>query len=322
MAKKKINIKYPLMENSYSAYREFINRLALLHKRYPDLLKTTLANIFTMRYIGNKTHGDMAEIGITEFVNKFLYDYDCKHVGKEEFRTKEHDEDIVVKPSLNNEKGLYIPISLKAYGIGPLQLSTDKVENPKDGLYNQIEKICKNNIIDSPEKINKVFELKGFKAMTNVLPIIYEERKEAGGKCNILIFNLARAIEDTRYIYHVKKGQKFDAEQKKVVNEKVGKKKKRVYPIFLFLNKDYEYVCEVRYGGKDANALQRGIWSDTKKGIKYFDSFDDKWIEYEKQEHLLNVIVHALNSSQKSHEDADKILISDITKRTPTKENG
>ena len=82
MAKKKINIKYPLMENSYSAYREFINRLALLHKRYPDLLKTTLANIFTMRYIGNKTHGDMAEIGITEFVNKFLYDYDCKHVGK------------------------------------------------------------------------------------------------------------------------------------------------------------------------------------------------------------------------------------------------
>ena len=60
--------KYPLIKNSHEAYQEFINRLSLLHHKHPDLLKTTLANIFSMRYVGNKTHGDMAEIGITEFI--------------------------------------------------------------------------------------------------------------------------------------------------------------------------------------------------------------------------------------------------------------
>jgi len=321
MAKKKKTGKYPLMENSYTAYKEFIKRLALLHQRYPSLLETTLANIFTMRYIGNKTHGDMAEIGITEFINNFLYDYDCEHVGKEEFRSKEHDEDIVVKPLFDNDEGLYIPISLKAYGVGPLQLSTDKVENPKDGLYHQIEKICKNNVIDTAEKINKVFNLKGFKSMTNVLPIIYKEKENDGSECNIVTFNLAKAIRETCFIFHVKKGQKFDEKQKKVITEDKSKRKKRIYPIFLFLNKDYNYICEVRYGGKDANALQRGIWADTKKGAEYFDSFGDKWIEYKKQEQLLKVIVHALNSTAESHKKADDILTSDIKERLPKKEN-
>lgn len=313
--------KYPLIKNSHEAYQEFINRLSLLHHKHPDLLKTTLANIFSMRYVGNKTHGDMAEIGITEFIKKFLYDYDCEHVGKEEFRSKEHDEDIVVKPLLGNENGFYIPISLKAYGIGPLQLSTDKVDNPKNGLYNQIKTIYKNQVIDTPERINKVFDLSGFKSMTNVLPLIYKEEKDEN-KCNILIFNLARAIKDTSYIFQVNSGQKFDETLKKVVKERKNKKKKRVYPIFLFLNKDYRYICEVRYGGRAANALQRGIWADTKKGLQYFDIFEKDWIKYTKQEHLLSLIVHALNSSPTSHIEADKILISDITKRIPEKDNG
>ena len=168
MAKKKNKSSFLLMDDSYEAYKEFIKRLSLLHEKHPDLLKTTLANIFSMRYIGNKTHGDMAEIGITEFINRFLYDYQCEHVGKDKFRSKENEEDIVVLPLINNEKKLYIPISLKAYGEGPLQLSTDKVTNPKDGLYNQIEKLYKNRIINTKDDIKKVFNLPGFKTLTKL----------------------------------------------------------------------------------------------------------------------------------------------------------
>ena len=38
------------------------------------LVINTLSNIFTMRLIGNKTHGDLAEIGMAEFINQFMYD--------------------------------------------------------------------------------------------------------------------------------------------------------------------------------------------------------------------------------------------------------
>ena len=108
------------MENPYNEFQE---RFKLLAQKRPDLIINTLSNIFTMRLIGNKTHGDMAEIGIAEFIHQFMYDYDSKHVGKDLFRAKEHEEDIIVINELTKCK---IPISLKAYGDGPLQLSTDK----------------------------------------------------------------------------------------------------------------------------------------------------------------------------------------------------
>lgn len=321
MAKKKQENKssFPLMEkgNSHEAYKEFIKQLRALHEKHPDLLITTLANIFSMRYIGNKTHGDMAEIAITEFINKFLDGYECEHVGKDKFRSKENEEDIVVLPLNNNDQRLYIPISLKAYGEGPLQLSTDKVSNPKDGLYYQIEKQYKNRVIGTKDDIKKVFGLSGFKTLTNILPFIYRENKNIGGECNIMIFNIEKAIDETQYIFHVNKGQQFNKEERRVVKEPKSKKKKRIYPIYLFLNENYDYICEVRYGGKDANALQRGIWSDTKKGSQYFDSFEKEWIKYEKQEQLLSLIAHALNSTCNGHKDADESLVNDIKNRIP-----
>jgi hypothetical protein len=45
----------------------------LLISKNPHLITTTLSNIFTMRLIGNKTHGDLAEIAIAEFINQFMY---------------------------------------------------------------------------------------------------------------------------------------------------------------------------------------------------------------------------------------------------------
>ena len=94
-----------------SAYKDFTNRLKLLFSKNPDLIITTLSNIFTMRLIGNKTHGDLAEIAISEFINQYMYDFKSLHVGKDLYRAKSNEEDIYVTNEITNEA---IPISLKA----------------------------------------------------------------------------------------------------------------------------------------------------------------------------------------------------------------
>src|SRR5215469_6045849 len=109
--------------NKQEAFYDFIKRFNHLIVKNPHLIKTTLSNIFTMRLIGNKTHGDLAEIGIAEFINQFMYDFKSIHVGKDLYRAKEHEEDIKI---INEVTKAEFPVSLKAYGDGPLQLSTDK----------------------------------------------------------------------------------------------------------------------------------------------------------------------------------------------------
>jgi hypothetical protein len=49
-------------------YQEFSARFKLLISKNPNLITTTLSNIFTIRLIGNKTHGNLAEIAIEEFI--------------------------------------------------------------------------------------------------------------------------------------------------------------------------------------------------------------------------------------------------------------
>ena len=56
-------------------YKDFKERFKLLVGKHRHLVVNTLSNIFTMRLIGNKTHGDLAEIGIAEFINQFMYDF-------------------------------------------------------------------------------------------------------------------------------------------------------------------------------------------------------------------------------------------------------
>ena len=81
--------KGDLMEKK-QAYQDFTKRLTLLVGKYPELITTTLSNIFTMRLIGNKTHGDLAEIAIAEFINQYMYDFRSIHVGKDLYRAKSH----------------------------------------------------------------------------------------------------------------------------------------------------------------------------------------------------------------------------------------
>lgn len=92
-----------MIRNTKRAFREFTDRLKLLVKKRPDLITLTLSNIFTMRLIGNKTHGDLAEIGIAEFINQYMYDFQSVHVGKDLYRAKSQEEDITVTNDLTKE---------------------------------------------------------------------------------------------------------------------------------------------------------------------------------------------------------------------------
>ena len=108
--------------NGPNPYKDFTDRLKLLISKHPELITTTLSNVFTMRLIGNKTHGDLAEIAIAEFINQYMYDFRSIHVGKDLYRANSKEEDIKI---INEITRAEFPVSLKAYGDGPLQLSTD-----------------------------------------------------------------------------------------------------------------------------------------------------------------------------------------------------
>ena len=279
--------------------------------KHPNLLENTLANIFSTRIIGNKTHGDLAEIGLTEFINRFMYDYECIHVGKEAYRKKKQEEDIAVREIINNPDKLYIPISLKAYGIGYLQLSTDKSSQ----MYNYLSGLKLNDITEA-QQIQKFFY---YIPQSNILPLIYKENKitekhpDLSGECNILIFDTSKAATDTKRIVFIDQAQEFDFNTGKVVPQTSGKQRK--YPIFMFLNSHNKYICEVRYGNKAANALQRGWWSNTKKASNYFTSICKDWITYNERKDLIKLIEQALNSSILGQQKANVILKRDIDKR-------
>lgn len=79
-----------------AAYKDLTQRLKLIIGKNPQLITITLSNIFTMRLVGNKTHGDLAEIAIAEFINQYMYDFKSVHVGKDLFRAKQSEEDIQI----------------------------------------------------------------------------------------------------------------------------------------------------------------------------------------------------------------------------------
>jgi hypothetical protein len=270
---------------SKNAYKEFTTRFSLLIKKHPALITITLSNIFTMRLIGNKTHGDLAEIAISEFINQYMYDFKSIHVGKDLFRAKSKEEDITVVNEITKEK---FPISLKAYGDGPLQLSTDKSSQ----MFPLLESY--GDLIDDAEIIAAIFAKEAFSCFSeiNVLPLIYDEKKQ---RCNILVFDADLARESTAYI--------------KKATEGSGRK----HPAYRFFDKKDNYICEVRYGNASANALQRGLWTNTKNAIPFFNSVTDGWIDYSHNKILVSLFSHALISSAKGHEVALDIIKNDIT---------
>ncbi len=269
----------------HTPYREFTIRLKLLISKHPNLITTTLSNIFTMRLIGNKTHGDLAEIAIPEFINQYMYDFKSTHVGKDRFRAKKHEEDISVVNQITEDEVL---ISIKAYGVGPLQLSTDKEAR----MFPYMESQGEAEINDS-NRIRAILESPAFSEIEqmNVLPLIYDEKKN---RCNILVFDSEQAKQDVATIRKVTGGR--------------GRK----HPIYEFLNENNEYICEVRYGGAAANALQRGLWTNTRNAIQYFDSITGGWIDYSHNLILVKLFSHALVASKRGHVEALESVKRDI----------
>ncbi len=265
-------------------YKEFAIRFKLLIGKNPDLITTTLSNIFTMRLIGNKTHGDLAEIAIAEFINQYMYDFKSVHVGKDLFRAKEHEEDLKI---INEVTRAEFPLSLKAYGDGPLQLSTDK----NFLMFPKLQEMGK--LIEGKKAISALWADPVFAEFgnLNVLPLIYNEKKHC---CNVLVFDHQKAQQEVR----------------KVVYEVEGNGRK--HPVFRFYDGVGDYVCEVRYGSGTANALQRGLWTHTKNGLKYFDSVTDGWISYAHSNMLVELFSHALISTSVGHSAALVALKRDI----------
>lgn len=274
------------MPDSERLYLDFTKRLSLLVAQHPNLIVTTLSNVFTMRLLGNKTHGDLAEVAISEFINQFMYDYESKHVGKDLFRAKSSEQDILVRSLVTDEE---LPISLKAYGDGPLQLSTDQ----KSEMFPHLERYGVDQISD-PTLIEAIFDDIAFNNFSNinVLPLIYDERKK---KCNILVFDSIRAKSGTA----------------RIVKLSVGKG--RVHPVWRFQGAAGEYICEVRYGGASANALQRGLWTHTRNAAPYFRSVTSGWIDYSHNLVLTELFSKALNASQVGHIAALRAIEEDLT---------
>ena len=266
-------------------YKEFQERFKLLAKKKKHLIVTTVSNIFTMRLIGNKTHGDLAEIGITEFINQFMYDYKSTHVGKARYRAKTHEEDISIINEITQKEFL---VSLKAYGDGPLQLSTDK--NAK--MFASLEQMGKTEITVKSD-IENIFDSKAFSEIKklNVMALIYNEKQK---RCNIMVFDYDRAKQATRKIVRLQEG------------------KRRKHPIYTFLDEMGRYICEVRYGSATANALQRGLWTHTKRASEYFTSLTNGWIDYTENMTLVRLLSLALNASEKGHQEAVSVLQEDI----------
>jgi len=265
-------------------YRDFLQRLKLLVSKRPDLVTMTLSNIFTMRLIGNKTHGDLAEIAIAEFVNQYMYDFRSTHVGKELYRAKSHEEDITV---FNEITSAEFPVSLKAYGVGPLQLSTDKSFK----MFPRLER--EGDEIIEQESIEQIFDDPAFSEFddVNVLPLIYDEKRK---RCNIMVFDYDMAKQSTKVIKREEKAR--------------GRK----HPVYHFYDEQGEYICEVRYGDAAANALQRGLWTHTKNATRYFNSITNGWIDYSHNLVLVELFSHALVSSDLGHSAALEKIKKDI----------
>ena len=206
--------------NAAEGYKDFTTRLKLLISKQPALITTTLGNIFTLRLIGNKTHGDLAEIAIAEFINQFMYDFRSVHVGKDLYRAKSQEEDIKVINEITKDE---FPVSLKAYGVGPLQLSTDKTNSMFPSLEQEAGDIV------GTDNVRRILNESAFADFSNVnvLPLIYDEKAR---RCNIMVFDYLRAREATVRI------------------ARVGAGGKRKHPVYRFYDAEDDYICEVRYG--------------------------------------------------------------------------
>ncbi|MEZ5347355.1 MAG: hypothetical protein R2681_17540 [Pyrinomonadaceae bacterium] len=261
-----------------SPFNQFLENFVESFENHPLAIETVLANVFSMRIIGNKTHGDLAEIALTEYINQYVDGFSAKHTGKEKFRSKESEEDIRVKNLDTSEE---TPVSIKTYGSGPLQLSTNKTSS----MFKHLTEVVKEREVIDQDEILKILSEACFDDFNdvNVLPLIYNESQMS---FKIIIFNIRDAYDKVRFIRFIPP-RKFG--------------KKMTYPIYKFYDEKGEYILEVRYGDVRANALQRGMWTHTENASAHFNEILNG--EYELNISLINLMSKILAASEDKHKE-------------------
>lgn len=260
-----------------SSFDKFLIKFVKSFKGKDPMIFSVLGNIFSMRIIGNKTHGDLAEIALTEYVNQYVNGYLAKHTGKEKFRAKEFEEDIRITETSTKKE---IPISIKTYGSGPLQLSTNKDRS----MFSLLQKEIRERGTDDVGEIKGILSNKCFQdfSAVNVLPLIYNEKKM---EFKVIVFDLQKAYSSVKKI-------KF------LPPRKIGKK--MTFPIYKFFDNKNNYIFEVRYGDAKANALQRGMWTHTENAALFFKELLAGG--YKINEPLIMLIAKILVSRKDTHE--------------------
>lgn len=261
-----------------SIFEDFLLKFRESFKGTKPVIHSVLGNVFSMRVIGNKTHGDLAEIALTEYINEFVKSYSAVHTGKEKFRAKKFEEDISVTNKLT---GTTFPISIKTYGVGPLQLSTNKTGS----MFSCLTGIVGKSEITNSQDIKNILKNSCFFdfSKVNVLPLIYDEKNKT---FKIILFDLEKAYNSVSKI-------------KYFPPRKYGKDRE-TFPIYKFFATDEQYIFEVRYGGAGANALQRGMWTHTENASPFFNEILNG--TYEINEPLIKLVSKILVSPREKHE--------------------
>lgn len=260
-----------------SQFDNFLTQFTKSFKDNKSAILDVMTNVFSMRIIGNKTHGDLAEIALTEYINESVDGYKAKHTGKESFRAKKNEEDISVTNESTNE---VMPISIKTYGFGPLQLSTNK----DSSMFIYLTKVVGKRVLTDAQTIKNILGDSCFVNFNkvNVLPLLYNEKDNT---FKVVIFDVERAYESVIKI-------KYFPPRKYAKN-------KKTHPIYKFFGEKDQYIFEVRYGDTKANALQRGMWTQTEKAEPFFNKILTG--TYKINEPLLKLMSKILVCSQGKH---------------------
>lgn len=170
--------------------KQFLRQLKKSFKENPKS-GVFFNNIFSFREIGNKTHGDMTEILLDHYINKYLSQFTSQHIGKKKFRAKESEEDLEVR---NKKTKKTFFLSLKNYGDqGPLQIRTDK----NSQLFTALATMKDNNVKQQKQRIALLLqELLDI----NVLCFLYNEKEKHFRVCVVDTDAMIRKFDKIQFI--------------------------------------------------------------------------------------------------------------------------
>ena len=293
-------------------FNQLLDRLQEVRNENEERFDAPFINALSMREFGNKTHGDMLEIAFVELLNSPLFpDIGARHVGKERYRADGAEEDVLVWFLETPENTL--DISLKAYGSGPLQLSTNSTGSMRELLGNQVGTNDNVSITEDIDVITEILEsepFNRFRTETNTIAAIYTEREfgintlremaefdtDRMNKRTLQARLAEEGIDPFNRSFQIMSFNTDDAfssvvriayELPVIGGQRVAR------PRWRFYDDDDVRIMEVRYGGADANALQRGLWTHTVNAIQYMTCITSE-MEFGLAGNILNEIKRIL----------------------------